>query len=85
VGGRLVEDDDAGVGQQQPGDRQPLALAAREAVPPLADDGVEPVGEGGDEVGQAGPAECVPQVVVVGAGSGVEQVRRAPAGRGATR
>ena len=45
VGGRLVEDDDPRLGQQQPGDRQALALAAGQAVAALADDGVEAVGE----------------------------------------
>ena len=34
-----------GLGQQQPGDRQPLALAARQPVAALADDRVEPVGQ----------------------------------------
>ncbi len=40
-------------GQQQAGDGQPLTLAPRQAVAPLADHRVEPVGQGGDEVGEA--------------------------------
>ena len=48
-GGRLVEDDHAGVGQQQPGDGEPLPLAAGEPVAALADDGVEPAGQARDQ------------------------------------
>ena len=53
-----------GLGQQQPGDRQPLALAAGEPVAALADHRVEPVGQAIDQVGQPGPAQRVPQLVV---------------------
>ena len=45
VRGRLVEDHDRGVLQQQPGDGQPLLLAARHAVAALADDRVVAVGQ----------------------------------------
>ena len=49
VGGRLVEDDDVGRLEQQPGDGDALLLAAREPVAAVADDGVEPVGQGVDQ------------------------------------
>ena len=49
VGRGLVEHDDARSLEQQPGDGQPLLLAAREPVAAVADDRVEPLGEGVDE------------------------------------
>ena len=39
--GGLVQDDDAGRLEQQPGQRDPLLLAAGEPVPAVADDGVQ--------------------------------------------
>ena len=44
--GRFVEDQDARVLEQDARDRQPLALAARELVAALADDGVVAVAAG---------------------------------------
>jgi hypothetical protein len=41
--GCLVQNHDARLRQQQPGDGQPLALTAGEPVPAFADDGVQPV------------------------------------------
>src|SRR5262249_23611703 len=41
VGGRLVEHEDTGVGEQRPRERQPLPLTARELAAVLADEGVE--------------------------------------------
>jgi hypothetical protein len=41
--GRLVKDQDSGIGDERPGDRDPLALPARQARAALADDGVVPV------------------------------------------
>ena len=38
--GRVVEQQHPRVGQQRPGERDPLPLAAREGEPLLADDGV---------------------------------------------
>ena len=38
--GRVVEDQDPRIGEQRAGDREALALAAREREPALADDGV---------------------------------------------
>ena len=64
VGGRLVEDHDPRLGQQQPGDRQALALAARQPVAALADHGVETVGQRAHEPRQPGLVERRPQVVV---------------------
>ena len=49
-GGRVVEDQHARLGEQRPGDRDPLTLAARERQPALADDGVVAVGSARDEV-----------------------------------
>ena len=45
VGRGLVQHDDLGRLQQQPGDGHALLLAAREPVAAVADDGVQPVGE----------------------------------------
>ncbi len=50
VAGRLVEDEDRRVGQDGPGDRQPLPLAAAEPDPSLADEGVVAVGQVLDEL-----------------------------------
>ena len=45
VGGGLVEDDDGRALEQDPGDGQPLLLAAREPVAALADEGVVALGQ----------------------------------------
>ena len=74
VGGRLVEDHDPGSGQEEPGDGEPLPLPARQPVPALADHGVEPVGQGGHQVGEARRVERRPELVVGGVGRGVAQV-----------
>src|SRR3546814_5568882 len=52
-------------GQQQPGDRQPLTLAAGQPVAALADHGVETVGQGVEQVPQPGPAHCLDDLGVV--------------------
>ncbi len=44
-GGCLVEDDDPGLSQQKPRDRQPLTLTTGQSVAALADHGVEAVGQ----------------------------------------
>ena len=57
VGRGLVQDDNARVLQDHPGDRHALLLAAAEPVAALADDGVVSVGQRTDEllrVGRAG-------------------------------
>src|SRR6476646_3681247 len=52
VGGRLVEDQDAGLGEEGAGEGDKLALAGRELDAALADFGVETVGQGADELGR---------------------------------
>jgi hypothetical protein len=47
--GRLVEDQHAGIGQQGAGDADPLALAAGQLQPPLADAGLHALGQAADE------------------------------------
>ncbi len=64
VRGRLVEDHDPRLGEQESGDRQPLALAAREPVAALADDRPEPVGQRPDQIGKVGLVEGAPELVV---------------------
>ena len=44
-GGGVVEDQDPRVGEQRPGDRDPLALAAGEGQAALADAGLVAVGQ----------------------------------------
>ena len=48
--GGLVEDQDSRVDQQRPGDADPLALAAGEELPPLADQRIVAVGQAQDEL-----------------------------------
>ena len=74
MGGGLVEDHDARLREEQPSDGEALALATREAVAALADDGVEPVGERRDEPVEAGAAQGGPQVGSVASGRGVLEV-----------
>ncbi len=47
--GGVVEQQDPRVGEERPGERDPLALAAREQQAPFADDGVVAVGQLHDE------------------------------------
>ena len=49
VGGRFVEDEDVGGLQDQAGEGDALFFADAQPVAPFADDGVEPVGQRGDE------------------------------------
>ena len=51
--GRLVEDQDARIDQQRPGDRDPLPLAAGERLAALADERVVAVGQPQDELVRA--------------------------------
>src|SRR6478735_7672169 len=51
VGGGLVEDEDAGLGEEGAGEGDQLALAGRELDAALADFGVEALGQGFDELG----------------------------------
>ena len=52
--GGLVQDEDRWIAQQRAGDRDPLALAARETGPPLAQHGVVALRQRGDEAGSVG-------------------------------
>src|SRR6266568_8940226 len=52
IGRRLVEDEDARVLEDDPGDGHALLLAARQPVSPLADDAVVALRQGLDEVVQ---------------------------------
>ena len=53
VRGRLVEDQDAGFGEEGPGEGDELALAGGELHAALADLGVDALGQGGDELGRS--------------------------------
>src|SRR5690625_228560 len=48
--GRVVEDEDAGIGEERPGDGQALPLPARQGHPALAQYRLVAIPEGGDEV-----------------------------------
>ena len=61
VGGRLVEDQDARLGQQRPGEGDELALAGRELDAALADLGLDPVRQRGDELGWRRPSRPPPR------------------------
>ena len=66
VGGRLVEHQDRGVGQQGPGDHHPLALAAAQVAAVLADPLGQAIGAGPDRLGDVGVGARLPDPVVVG-------------------
>lgn len=55
-GGGVVEDEQAGVGEDRPGERDALALAAGEGEAVFADRGVVALGEFGDETVRLGGA-----------------------------
>ena len=56
--GRLVEDEDAAVRQERPGDREELLLALRHARGVVVEDGVVAIGQGPDEVVHVGGLGC---------------------------
>src|SRR5438270_5861942 len=68
-GGRLVEDHETRLSEQRPRQRQPLAFAARQLAPPVADAFVEPSGEGAHPRSEADRLKSLPQVDVVSAGA----------------
>ena len=70
AGRRLVEDDDADVAHEQPGEGDELLLAGRQAGAAGTEDGVETVGQAGHPVGEA---ELGDGRLDVGAGHVVEQ------------
>ncbi len=81
---RFVEDHDRGVLEEDARDREALLLSTRHAIAALADDGVEPVRERGDDVPDARRAQRGLELGVgrfgpgereVGANRVVEEVR----------
>ncbi len=64
----------AGPGQQQPGDGEPLALAAEKPVAALPHHRVEAVGQRRDELIEPGLARASHRLVVGGVRAGEEQV-----------
>ena len=77
---RVVEHVDLGPGDERPGDRQPLALAARHVGPALGDLAVEPVRHRLHEAGGLGDVERLPQLAVGRVGSTEPEVGRHGAG-----
>ena len=76
VRGRLVEDDDVGRLEQQPGDREPLLLAARQPVSAVAHDRVQAVGQRLDRTAGSGPRASASMQLGLGrVGPRVRQVR----------
>ena len=71
---RLVEDQDARVGDERPRDGDALALAARERVAALADDGVEALGQRVDELLGLGHARGAAHLLVGRLGAPVGDV-----------
>ena len=74
VGGGFVQHHHLGGLEQDPGDGDPLLLAPRQAVAPVAHHGVEAVGQRGDHGGDLGPGQGGLELPVGGIGFGVEQV-----------
>ena len=72
--GRLVEDDQPRVGEERPGDRESLALAAAQSDAVLADRRVVAHREGRDEGVGAGLARGRPESVVRRVGPGQAEV-----------
>ena len=64
VRGGLVQDHHPRPGEQQPGDGQPLPLAARQPVPALAHHGVQPVRQRVEQVAEPGAAQRVDELGV---------------------
>ena len=54
----LVEEEDGRIGEERPGDDEPLALSAGEPHPVLPDEGVEPVGKARDPLVEPRAAEA---------------------------
>ncbi len=72
--GGFVEYQDRAVRQEEPGNGEPLALAAADAPATLADDGVEALGECVDELREAGSLQCDPELGIAGVWSRDAQV-----------
>ena len=69
VSRRLVEDDEPGALEQQPGDGEPLLLAAGEAVAAVTDDRVEAGGQRVDERPDLGDRSAATMSSSVAAGA----------------
>ena len=69
VRGRLVEDQEVGVGEEEAGDGDPLALPARDPRPGLADLGLEPLGQRVEPLAEADRGERRGDLGVAGAGA----------------
>ena len=67
VGGRLVEEHPGPVGDDDPGQGEPGALAGGQRGTVLAEPAVEPVGQCPDTLLERHPAQRLPQLVVGGA------------------
>src|ERR1019366_7544294 len=74
VRGGLVEDEQGGIGEQGPGEGEPLPLAAGERGAVGADLGVPAQWQGADPVQQAGPGGRVGALLVGRAGPGQLEV-----------
>ena len=70
----LIEDHDGRILEQHSSDRQPLLLAARQAVSALADDGVEAIGQIVDHAEDASRFGGGDELFLGGVGVGVTQV-----------
>src|SRR5262249_20112014 len=68
------QDDDPRVTQDDPGDRQPLLLAAGQPVTALSDDRVVTVGQGADEVVQMRRRSGMDKVRIAGVRARIAQV-----------
>ena len=74
AGGRVVQDQDARLGEEGAGDRHALALAAREGEAALAHERVEPVRQVLDQLGEAGLLGGAPDLLLARLGTGVGDV-----------
>src|SRR5699024_8294072 len=71
-GGSVIQDEQARAAHERPGDRDPLALPSGEGGPAFPDDGVDPLGQVGDEAVGLGDAQRLAHLVVVHVGIGAE-------------
>ena len=73
-GERVVEAVDARPADDRPGDREPLALTARDVAPTLRNGRIEPVWHRLDEAARLRDLERAPQLLIGGVGVAVTQV-----------
>ena len=74
AGGRFVEDEDRAVADQGACDRDAVPLAAGERRAALGEDGIEPIGQLADEVGEARGLDGGVDLFVVGVRAAVAEV-----------